>query len=193
MGSELGSEDGSWRGIANEAAAEPGEGGRVRRSTLERFNDELAVLDRPLEDDVEYYDDPPPRQLLRRAAAACGVLALVGAGAVLAVGRRSASANSNDGERPRVAVVLRRAPSPAPPAALPGATRPPVAERAAPATDVDGPAAEADSAVAPAAETSQPPSLQDWAKLRPAEPARKQAPAMGRERRKHHHARRPRG
>ena len=33
---------------------------RQRRSTLETFNDELAVLERPLEGDVEYVDEPKP-------------------------------------------------------------------------------------------------------------------------------------
>src|SRR5215831_19500326 len=35
---------------------------RGRRSTLETFNDEMAVLERPLEDDVEYVDEKPPRR-----------------------------------------------------------------------------------------------------------------------------------
>ena len=35
---------------------------RPRKTTLETFNEELAILDRPLEDDVEYIDERPPRR-----------------------------------------------------------------------------------------------------------------------------------
>ena len=99
--------------------------GRARRSTIEQFNDELAVLDRPLEDDVEYYDEPAPRRPWRRAAALFGALALLGGGTALAVSRRSAPvAERSTAEPPRVALVLAApslAPAPelAPPAALP--------------------------------------------------------------------------
>ena len=165
-GQDWSGRDGRDRSDFDGAAAEPAGPGRVRRSTLERFNDELSVLDRPLEAEVEYYDDPP-RRPWRRAAAALGVLALVGAGAfttVLALGRRSASAAAGDGEAAKVAVVLQPAPSPMPAAAAPPATP------------------------TPAVDSRPPPSRQDWETLRPVATPRKHAPhATAHESRKHHH------
>ena len=35
---------------------------RPRKTTLENFNEELALLDRPLEGEVEYYDERPRRR-----------------------------------------------------------------------------------------------------------------------------------
>jgi len=35
---------------------------RVRKTTVDVFNDEMSVLDRPLEGEVEYYDEPKPRR-----------------------------------------------------------------------------------------------------------------------------------
>ena len=35
---------------------------RPRKTTLENFNEELAILDRPLEGEVEYYDERPRRR-----------------------------------------------------------------------------------------------------------------------------------
>jgi hypothetical protein len=51
---------------------------RPRRSTLETFNEEMALLDRPLEnDEIEYYDEePPPRRwprLVFVGAVLCGL------------------------------------------------------------------------------------------------------------------------
>jgi hypothetical protein len=47
---------------------------RPRRSTLETFNDELAILDRPIEEDVEYYDEVPPMRRLRLRTVAAAIL-----------------------------------------------------------------------------------------------------------------------
>lgn len=35
---------------------------RVRKTTVDVFNEEMSVLDRPLEGEVEYYDEPRPRR-----------------------------------------------------------------------------------------------------------------------------------
>jgi hypothetical protein len=35
---------------------------RVRTTTLDHFNQEMSALDRPLDEEVEYYDEPKPRR-----------------------------------------------------------------------------------------------------------------------------------
>jgi hypothetical protein len=101
--------------------AKVAEQGRVRRSTIERFNDELAVLDRPLEEDVEYYDDPPPRSPWRRVVAVAGGAALLGGLAAFVFTHRSATV-SDDNRAPSAALVSpAAAPSAAPVAAAPPA------------------------------------------------------------------------
>ena len=40
---------------------------RVRTTTLDRFNQEMSVLDQPLDGEVEYYDEPQPRRWRVRA------------------------------------------------------------------------------------------------------------------------------
>jgi hypothetical protein len=40
---------------------------RVRTTTLDRFNQEMSVLDQPLDGEVEYYDEPRPRRWRVRA------------------------------------------------------------------------------------------------------------------------------
>jgi len=40
---------------------------RVRTTTLDRFNQEMSVLDQPLAEEVEYYDEPRPRRWRVRA------------------------------------------------------------------------------------------------------------------------------
>lgn len=76
---------------------------RPRRSTLETFNDELAVLDRPIEGDVEYYDEMPPMRRLRLRTVAAAIFALAGGG-FLAL----------SGQRPAVRALLRSAQAVAP-------------------------------------------------------------------------------
>lgn len=106
---------------------------RVRRTTLESFNAELAVLDRPLEGEIEYYDEPP-RRSRRSIGTMVGLVGMLGSVAAFALTRRPDTATSDvnagaDGARPRVAVVT------PPPAAAPsvGSTAEPSAPR--PATD----------------------------------------------------------
>ena len=45
-----------------------------RKSAIEVFNDELAVLERPLEGEVEYFDDDQPPSRWRQAAAFMAVV-----------------------------------------------------------------------------------------------------------------------
>jgi hypothetical protein len=76
---------------------------RPRRNTLETFNDELAVLDRPIEGDVEYYDEMPPVRRLRLRTVAAAIFVL-GGGGFLAL----------SGQPPVVLALLRSAPPVAP-------------------------------------------------------------------------------
>src|SRR5688572_4005473 len=57
---------------------------RPRKTTLETFNDELAILDRPIEGEVEYYDERPSqrRRWPGMSAAVIGLVVFAGAGAV---------------------------------------------------------------------------------------------------------------
>jgi hypothetical protein len=102
-----------------------GSSGRVRKNTFERFNDEMSVLDRPLENDVEYYDEEPPSRA-PRVAAIGAVLFLLGGGAFLMLHRHFAASAP--------APVLAAAPAPVPAAAPAPVPAPaPVAMPAAPA------------------------------------------------------------
>lgn len=55
---------------------------RPRKTTLETFNDELAILDRPIAGDVESQDvqTPPPQQWPAMSAVIMGLLVFAGAG-----------------------------------------------------------------------------------------------------------------
>lgn len=78
---------------------------RPRRSTLERFNEELAILDRPLESEIEYYDDDPPSRGPRILGVTAVLVLLVGVGFVLggpSAGEAGAAAE------PAVAVAVTR-------------------------------------------------------------------------------------
>jgi hypothetical protein len=55
---------------------------RKRRSTLDLFNDEMSVLERPLVDDVEYYDEVPPRSGWRKVGAFVAAAAMTAGGAL---------------------------------------------------------------------------------------------------------------
>ena len=68
---------------------------RPRKNTIERFNDELSVLERPLEGDVEYYDETPPPARLRK------VVAFVLAAGLTAPDRSSSCATFPAGKRSR--------------------------------------------------------------------------------------------
>jgi len=61
---------------------------RARKSTLETFNEEMAILDRPLDSEVEYIDEAPPPSRLKRMRALIGVVMVMGVGAGLFLSRR---------------------------------------------------------------------------------------------------------
>ena len=67
-----------------------------RKSTIEVFNDELAVLERPLEGEVEYFDEAQPPSRWRQAAAFFAVVVVVGAGGALLIPRNRASAGARE-------------------------------------------------------------------------------------------------
>jgi hypothetical protein len=99
---------------------------RIRRNTLERFNDELSVLDRPLETDVEYYDEEPPSKRPRMVAIAAALFVIggVGAGFPMLSGHIGGATPSIElaVAPPAAAIptpVLAPSPSPPPPVAAP--------------------------------------------------------------------------
>ncbi len=110
---------------------------RVRTTTLDRFNQEMSVLDQPLDAEVEYYDEPQPRRW-RVGAIGVAIFALSFGGYLTAARYRHA---------PQVAATERSAPPPAAEvvAAVPA---PPSAAAVAPATEKPEPAS-ADEPAAP--------------------------------------------
>jgi hypothetical protein len=56
--------------------------GRIRRSTLERFNDEMSLLDRPIAQDIdpEFYEAEPPSKRPRIVATLVAAIVLGGGG-----------------------------------------------------------------------------------------------------------------
>jgi hypothetical protein len=74
---------------------------RVRKSTLDVFNDEMAVLERPLENDVEYIDEAPRTSRVRGIALFAGVVLGMGLGGGVMLSRRHAAAPpSAEGAQP---------------------------------------------------------------------------------------------
>src|SRR5690349_6737802 len=67
---------------------------RGRRSTLENFNDEMSVLDRPIENDVEYFDEAPKPSRWKGVALFAGVVIGMGMGGGVVLSRRHAAASS---------------------------------------------------------------------------------------------------
>lgn len=65
---------------------------RMRKTTLEHFNDEMSVLDRPLEGEVEFYDEPRRRRW--RVPAIGGVIFLASCAAYLGVLRHRNTAEA---------------------------------------------------------------------------------------------------
>jgi len=134
---------------------------RPRRSTLETFNDEMAVLERPLEGDVEYYDEPAPRSAWRRMGMFVVVVGVIGAGGAVVMSRHHAQAAADaqaSASAPAPVLVAAAAPAVAPlppsqaamptpaPAALEAAPSAPIAAAEAPVEDGSGDEEEAPAA-----------------------------------------------
>jgi hypothetical protein len=168
-----------------------GHDGRIRRSTIERFNDELAVLDRPLEGEAEYYDDPPRRSPWRRVGMIAGAALLLGGSGAFALARVS-STTSEGADRPKLAVALPPAAAVSAAAVIPA---PPPARVVQPAeappttvAEATAPEAETEPEVAPSADVGPwrlQPSRRAWANIRPAAPTSKHASATAHKSRHH--------
>ena len=65
---------------------------RERKSTLDTFNDEMAVLDRPLEGDVEFADEAPRPSRMRGVALFAGIVLGMGLAGGVILSRRHAAA-----------------------------------------------------------------------------------------------------
>jgi len=84
---------------------------RPRLSTLGRFNNEMAILERPLEGDIAYIDERTPRRW-RHIAAFIVTAAIVGGGGVLVLSRlRATSSGHIEPSSPAVATVASAASS----------------------------------------------------------------------------------
>jgi hypothetical protein len=140
---------------------------RGRRSTLETFNDEMAVLERPLEDEVEYIDEKPPRRW-GHVAAFVATVTLVGGGGAYLLSQHRAAAAAARGEPVQPAMATARAPASPPVAALEPGRAPAAAAPAAPAA-APTPAEEDDTAEnAPSDEAAadhHAPSRTAWTKV----------------------------
>jgi hypothetical protein len=119
---------------------------RPRRSTLENFNDEMSLLERPIEGDVEYED--PPRSRWKGVGIFVGIVAVVGLGGGFVLQRRHAArapvVQAPQPAAPVAAVVLAPTPAPAPAAEVapaPAAPDPVVLAAAAPAAAAEPAAA----------------------------------------------------
>jgi hypothetical protein len=120
---------------------------RPRKNTIERFNDELSVLERPLEGDVEYYDEAPPSVRWRKLA-----------GFVLVAGLTACASLIIMRHRPAREAVAQSSPAPASIAA-PARTAPAVAT---PTLALPSPPSSSDRArvTAPALAAAEPPAAQ---------------------------------
>jgi len=131
---------------------------RPRRTTLECFNEELAVLDRPLENEVEYYDDPPPPSPWRWAGGIAGAAVLLGVAAGFLLTRQpSVALASAERPLPQLPVVAIQAVAPAA-----------MAETPAPATtaiEPSAPTAVEEPATNERSVRQAPASKAAWAKL----------------------------
>ncbi len=127
---------------------------RMRKSTLENFNEEMSVLDRPLEGEVEFYDEPRPRRW-RVPTIGAAIFAL-SCGAYLGVLRHRGAAEAAPAAAAARPLVTATAVAAAPPAE---AAQPAAAPAAAPSEAADAPPAEAAPAAAPA--TTPTPILAD--------------------------------
>jgi hypothetical protein len=131
---------------------------RVRRSTLERFNDDMSLLDRPLEAEVEYYDDPPPSPWPKRLMIGAAMFILSG-GAGFVLLRHGGAATP-------VAAIAAVSPAATPEPAAPVAAAPEIAPAPVAAEGDDGDDGEVVDAVpseVPSAATAVSPS--GWSKI----------------------------
>ncbi|HEY7373712.1 MAG TPA: hypothetical protein VIF57_16235 [Polyangia bacterium] len=151
-----------------EVSGPPAEAARPRRSTLETFNDEMAVLERPLEGDVEYVDEKPPRRWPQRLGLFVGAVALVGIAGSLVMSRHKAAVARVDQMPPAAAVasapIAEAQLAAVVPAALPAAPPPEPAVAVAPAEADDD--AEADDQAETEAAAWKAPSRSEWTKVR---------------------------
>ena len=109
---------------------------RVRTTTLDHFNQEMSVLDQPLDGEVEYYDEPQPRRWRVRAIGVA-IFALSFGGYLTAARYRHApqvAAREPIAPPPAAAAVVVAA-IPTPPSAPAVAKSAPAATAAAPATE----------------------------------------------------------
>ena len=84
---------------------------RVRTTTLDRFNQEMSVLDQPLDGEVEYYDEPQPRRW-RVPAIGVAIFALSFGGYLTAARYRHAPQAAAREPAAPAAVVVAAVPAP---------------------------------------------------------------------------------
>ena len=106
---------------------------RPRRNTLDTFNDEMSVLDRPLEGEVEYEEPRPSRW--GRLGMFVGIVAAVGIGGGFALSRRHAALTLVAEASTPAAATAPAVAAPAPAAPAPAAARPTVLAAASPAAE----------------------------------------------------------
>ena len=80
--------------VRTEPPPVPNDPGRARPSTLDFFNEEMAVLDRPLESAAEYVDEAPPPSRWRRVGMFAVIVAVMGVGGGVVLSRRHAAVES---------------------------------------------------------------------------------------------------
>jgi hypothetical protein len=136
---------------------------RPRKTTLETFNEELAILDRPLDNDVEFIDERPLRRRAWQGMSAVLIsTALVAGGALLFFSHPDPDA---------IIAAARAAAAAAPTAPLPP---PPAQQAPAVAVTEIAPPPPAPVAIEPSGEPAtwrQPPPRTAWTKLRLRSPA----------------------
>jgi hypothetical protein len=116
---------------------------RVRTTTLDRFNQEMSVLEQPLDGEVEYYDEPQPRRWRVRAIGVALFALSFGGYLTAARYRHAPQVAAKEPSAAEVVAAVPALPS-APAVAMPA----PAATAAAPATEKPA-AAGADKPAAP--------------------------------------------
>ena len=139
---------------------------RPRKTTIETFNDELAVLDRPLQNDIEYYDEKPPSRWRGVTSVLFGVVVIGAASGLVFVKMRSSNAAPAQASAPAPAPVA--TPSAAIAAAPTPAPAPTLAAVPTPAAEETDEASADEPAEAPAADEapSRAASRTAWTKIR---------------------------